>query len=65
MWHLFTMASADEDNGKILKFYMYAKHNRGGSICTEVQINKMQKKLTLTTKACHENLAISTNNYIK
>jgi hypothetical protein len=53
MWRLFVMASADEDEGSILKFYMYSKHNRGGFICIEVQIDKKQKKLSLTTKACH------------
>lgn len=53
MWRLFVMASADEEDGAILKFYMYAKHVRGGFICIEVQIDKKQKQLSLTTKACH------------
>lgn len=59
------MASADEDDGAILKFYMYAKHARGGWVCIQVQIDKTQKILTLTTKACKQNLAISVNSYIK
>lgn len=65
MWRLFVMASADEENGTVLKFYMYTKHTRGGFVCIEVQMDKKQKLLTLTTKAAHENLAISVNNYIK
>jgi hypothetical protein len=44
---------------------MYCKHVRGGFICIEVQFDKGGKKLNITTKACHENLAIVTNNYIK
>jgi hypothetical protein len=65
MWRLFVMASADEDNGAVLKFYMYTKHSRGGFVCIELQMDKKQKLLTLTTKAAQENLAISLNNYIK
>ncbi len=53
MWRLYVMASADEDDGAILKFYMYAKHNRGGFICIQVQIDKKLKQLSLTTKARH------------
>jgi hypothetical protein len=44
---------------------MYAKHSRGGFICIEIQIDKIQKQITLTTKASNENLAIVTNSYIK
>ena len=65
MWRLNVMASADDEDGNILKFYMYAKHNRGGFICIELQIDKKQKQISLMTKASHENLAISANNYIK
>jgi hypothetical protein len=64
MWRLFVMASADEENGTVLKFYMFTKHTRGGFVCIEVQMDK-KKLLTLTTKAVHGNLAISVNNYIK
>ena len=32
---------------------MYAKHSKGGFICIEVQIDKTQQQITLTTKADH------------
>lgn len=53
MWSIFTIASAAEDDGAVLKFYLYSKHTNGSFICIELQINKSERKIILTTKAPH------------
>lgn len=51
MWHLYSMASASEDDDQLLKFFIYAKHIQGILFCLEFNVNKSDKKITIITKA--------------
>ena len=41
MWHIYTMASGEEEDGDVLKFYFYAKDVRNQlHYCLEMHICK-------------------------
>lgn len=65
MWRIYAMASAEEENGKILKFYLYAKPAQDDFSCIELQFNKMDKSCTILTKSREEVVAKLINLYVK
>lgn len=59
------MASSEEENGSILKFYLYARDTRNGNyFCLEMYINNAESSLTISTKAKDEKSAALLNLYI-
>lgn len=57
------MASASEEN--LLKFFIYGKHTSNRFIVLELNIDKNEKNIHLTTKAQEAEFAQLVNSYIK
>lgn len=64
MWHLYSMASASEDDEQLLKFFIYGRHVKGTLFCLELNIDKNRKKVGFITKAPAEGFARMVNAYI-
>lgn len=41
MWHLYSMASASEEDDQLLKFFLSAQHTQGLLFCLELNVNKV------------------------
>lgn len=65
MWYVNTMASAEEEDGNLLKFYLYARDVRSDSyFCVELHANKSEQSMTLSIKAKDEKGAVNMKKYI-
>lgn len=58
------MASASEDDEQLLKFFIFARHSKGVLLCMELNIDKVNKKVSFMTKAPSEEVAHLLNEYI-
>lgn len=59
------MASSAEEDGNILKFYLYTKDTRTNNyFCLEMYINNGESALAISTKAKDEKSAAMLNIYI-
>jgi hypothetical protein len=60
------MASAEEEDSKLLKFYLYARDVRNQSyFCLELHIDKADESMMLATKSKDEKSAALLNAYIQ
>jgi hypothetical protein len=50
MWHLYCIAASADDED-LLKFFIYGKHIKDIVFCLELHVDKVQKKISITTKA--------------
>ena len=65
MWYINTMASAEEDDGNILKFYFYTRDVRTNCFfCVELHVDKNEHTVNLSIKAKEEKAAMNLKKYI-
>lgn len=58
------MASASEDDDNLLKFFIYGRHVKGVLFCLELNVDKVNKKVSFITKAPTTEFAKMVNVYI-